>query len=142
MANFIEYASKAQEELNHELQILSDKERDLAKQSSLQASRSASLDARESAVAEQERLINQKREELSMWDSKKMREEEVVRLHDEALRMEEDSKKRDKEATDKLLETKQNLVELTKRELALSEREKTYEEELKKKMMDSFLRVK
>lgn len=142
MANFIEYASKAQEELNRELQILADKERALAKQSSLQANRSASLDAREAVVAEQERGINQKREELSMWDSKKMREEEVIRLHDEALRMEEDSKKRDKEATDKLLETKQNLVELTKRELALSEREKTYEEELKKKMMDSFLRVK
>lgn len=142
MANFIEYASKAQEELNRELQRLSEKEVKLAEQASLQAARSLTLDSREAEIAEKERLINEKKEELTLWEGRKLREEEVSRLHGEAMRKEEEASKKLKDAEEKLSETRMNLVELEKRELALSEREKSYREEVKKEIMNGFLGVK
>lgn len=142
MANFIEYASKAQEELNIELQRLAEREVKLAEQASLQAAATIEIDKRQSAVAEAERAMDLKREELSMWEGKKIREEQVEAMHGEAMRKEAEATKKLKDANDALIETRQNLEELTKRELALSEREKTYREEVKKEIMDGFLGVK
>lgn len=142
MANFIEYAAKAQGELNIELQKVADKEAVLAEQASLQAAAIIDIEKRQSAVAEAERMIDAKREELSIWDGKKVRSEEVEAMHGEAMRKDAEATKKLKEATDALIESRQNLEELTKRELALSEKEKTYREEVKKEIMDGFLGVK
>jgi len=142
MANFIEYASKAQEELNIELQRLAEREVKLAEQASLQAAATIEIDKRQSAVAEAERAMDLKREELSMWEGKKVREEQVEAMHGEAMRKETEATKKLKDANDALIETRQNLEELTKRELALSEKEKSYREEVKKEIMDGFLGVK
>ncbi len=142
MANFVEYATKAQGELNIELQKVADKEKLLAEQASLQAATVIELEKRQSKIAEEERAIDLKREELSIWDGKKRREEEVEAMHGEAMRKDTEATKKLKEATDALIESRQNLAELTKRELALSEKEKSYREEVKKEIMDGFLGVK
>lgn len=142
MANFIEYASKAQAELNVELQKVADKELKLAEQASLQAATVIELEKRQSALAEEDRAMDLKREELSIWEGKKVRSEQVEAMHGEAMRKETEATKKLKDANDALIETRQNLEELTKRELALSEREKTYREEVKKEIMDGFLGVK
>lgn len=142
MINFIEYASKAQEELNKERQVLQDFEAKLQEKSSLLATREAGLDTREADIMKKEVEIQNRQEELSAWEVTKRREEEVVSLFDQANSKLVDSDKKLKEASEKHGETVQMLEELAKRELALSEKEKTYKEEVKKEMMDKFLGVR
>lgn len=142
MADFIEYASKAQEELNAQLRAISEKELRLAEKASILASREVDLDSRRSGLAEAEKAMDEKKAQLSFWESQKIREEEVSRLHGEALGKEVASQKRLVEADEKLAETRYNLADLAKRELALSEKEKTYREEIKKEMMNTFLGVR
>ena len=142
MANFIEYASKAQSELNVELQKLSEKENELSLKSSAQFAREAQLDAREAEVAASEKEIQKKREDLTMWESKKKKEEEAQAMYDAAILKETDSVKRLKEAKEALAEAELKLQELQKRELLLVERTKSYQEEVKSEMMARFLGVK
>ena len=142
MANFIEYASKAQSELNVELQKLSEKENELSLKSSAQFAREAQLDAREAEVAASEKEIQQKREDMTMWESKKKREEEAQAMYDAAILKETDSVKRLKEAKEALSEAELKLQELQKRELLLVERTKSYQEEIKSEIMARFLGVK
>lgn len=142
MANFIEYASKAQEELNIELQKIAQKELKLAEQASLQAATAIELEKRQSKIVEEENALNLQREELTIWNGKKIRAEQVEAMHGEAMQKDNDATRKLKEATDALLESRQNLEELTKRELALSEEKKSYREEVKKEIMDGFLGVK
>lgn len=142
MANFIEYASKAQAELNSELQRLSDKEAELAAKSSAQFNRESQLDAREVEVTAKEKEIQMKKEELSTWEGKKIREEEVQKMFDTANAKEVESVKRLKDAQDALIEAGQKLDELAKREMNLVEREKSYREEVRNEMMTRFLGVK
>jgi hypothetical protein len=142
MANFIEYASKAQSELNVELQKLSEKENELSLKSSAQFAREAQLDAREAEVAASEKEIQQKREDMTMWESKKKREEEAQAMYDAAILKETDSVKRLKEAKEALSEAELKLQELSKRELLLVERTKSYQEEIKSEIMARFLGVK
>lgn len=142
MANFIEYAYKAQEELSAELQKVADQKARLDEQATLQAATVIELEKRQAKIAEEERAIDLKKEELSLWNGKKMREEQVEAMYGEAMRKDTEASKKLKEASEKLAETRYNLADLEKREIALSEREKTYREELKKEMMDNFLRVK
>ncbi len=66
MANFIEYAAKAQEELNIELQKLAQKELKLAEQASLQATAAIELEKRQAAVVESEHALDLQREELTI----------------------------------------------------------------------------
>lgn len=139
MANFIEYASKAQEELNAQLQAISDRELKNAEKASLLANREAELDKRTTEIAEADKALEQKREELSMWEGRKLREEEAIRLHDEGLRMQKEASDKLKKAENALIESKQNLEELSKRELALSDREKSYKDEVMKEMMQKML---
>lgn len=84
MANFIEYASKAQTELNIELQRLSERDSELSLKSSAQFAREAQLDAREVEVTAKEKEMQMKKEELSTWEGKKIREEEVQKMFDTA----------------------------------------------------------
>lgn len=142
MANFIEYASKAQEELNNELQKIAERESVVSAKATANASREAELDKRESDLTLKDQELNAKREELSMWDSKKIKEEKVQEMFDSANLKEVESTKRLKDAKDALILADQKLAELTKRELNLSEREKTYREEVKQEIMTRFLGVK
>lgn len=142
MANFIEYAAKAQEELNIELQRIAGKELKLAEKASIQAAMTIDLEKRQSAVVESEHALDLQREELTIWNGKKIRAEQVEAMHGEAMQKDNDATQKLKEATDALIESKQNLEELTKRELALSEEKKSYREEVKKEIMDGFLGVK
>ena len=142
MANFIEYASKAQEQLNIEMQKVSEKEALVTKKASANAKRSAELDERESALTLKEQEINAKREELTAWESKKVREEQVQAMYDEANAKDVSSTKKLKDASDALILADQKLEELLKRELALSEKRKTYEEEVRQEIMARFLGVK
>ena len=91
---------------------------------------------------ESERALDLQREELTIWNGKKIRAEQVEAMHGEAMQRDNDATQKLKEATDALLESRQNLEELTKRELALSEEKKSYREEVKKEIMDGFLGVK
>ena len=86
--------------------------------------------------------MQMKKEELSTWEGKKIREEEVQKMFDTANAKEEESKKRLKDAQDALIEAGQKLDELSKRELLLVEREKSYREEVRNEMMTRFLGVK
>ena len=139
MANFIEYASKAQEELNGELQKLSKKEAELAEKAKLLASHDLELEKRQAELAEKETEYLAKKEELSLWEGKRIREENVQVMFDEANRKEGESQKRLKDAQDAVILADQKLAELSKRELALSEKEKTYKDDVMKEMMQKML---
>jgi hypothetical protein len=139
MANFIEYASKAQEELNGELQKLSKKEAELAEKAKLLASHDLELEKRQAELAEKETEYLAKKEELSLWEGKRIREENVQVMFDEANRKEVESQKRLKDAQDAVILADQKLAELSKRELALSEKEKTYKDDVMKEMMQKML---
>lgn len=142
MANFIEYASKAQTELNIELQRISEKENELSLKSSAQFAREAQLDAREVEVTAGEKEMQKKREDMTMWESKKKREEEVQSMYDAAVLKETESVKRLKDAKDALAESDMKLQELQKRELLLVERTNTYKEALRNEILTGFLGVK
>ena len=142
MANFIGYAAKAQVELNIELQKLAQMGLKLAEQASLLATTAIELEKRQAVVVESEHALDLQREEHTIWNGKKIRAEQVEAMHGEAMQKDNDATQKLKEATDALLETRQNLEELTKRELALSEEKKSYREEVKKEIMDGFLGVK
>ena len=139
MANFIEYASKAQEELNGELQKVSKKEAELAEKAKLLASHDLELEKRQAELAEKETEYLAKKEELSLWEGKRIREENVQVMFDEANRKEVESQKRLKDAQDAVILADQKLAELSKRELALSEKEKTYKDDVMKEMMQKML---
>lgn len=139
MANFIEYASKAQEELNGELQKLAKRETELAEKSKLLASREIELEKKQSELATRDAEYTAKKEELSIWEGKKIREESVQVMFDEANRKEVESEKRLKDAKDAVILADQKLAELSKRELALTEKEKTYKDDVMKEMMQKML---
>lgn len=141
MANFIEYASKAQEELNIELQKITEREGVLVEKSKDLSIRASGLDKKEVELSAKEQELNALREELSSWNSKKLREEDVQVMFDEANRKESESVKKLKESQDNLILTEQKLADLMKRELALSEKEKSYRDEVKQEVMNRFLGV-
>lgn len=139
MANFIEYASMAQEELNREKNVLSEKEKQLQEKASLLAGREADLDKKQSEIVLQNQELLEKIDKLTTWESKKLKEEEVQKIADESsykLKLANDKLKL---AEEKLNEAKMILEEQAKRELALSEMQKTYREDIKKEVMDKFL---
>ena len=84
MANFIEYASKAQEELNNERAEVEKKALKVSEDASLNADRSAGLDKRESEIVAKERDLVVRQEQMSAWETKKRREEEVQKMFDDA----------------------------------------------------------
>jgi hypothetical protein len=142
MANFIEYASKAQEELNNERAEVEKKALKVSEDASLNADRSAGLDKRESEIVAKERDLVVRQEQMSAWETKKRREEEVQKMFDDANYKLQQAEDKLKVSLEKDSDSKQALDELAKRELALSKRESEYREEVKKEIMNKFLGVK
>jgi hypothetical protein len=139
MVNFIEYASKAQEELNKERAEIAEKAQKQAEQASVLAARTAALDEREAQITKSEYELQEKQEKLSAWEAGKRREEEVVAIFDSAQSKLVEAQEKLKAASEKESDTRLALEDLSKRELALSEREKVYKEEIKTEIMNRFL---
>lgn len=142
MANFIEYASKAQEELNKEKTALEAREGELQTKSNSVSARSAELDKREAAVAQVELDIAARKEQLSFWEKGKKREEEVQGMFDDAVSKLAQADEKAKKAAEYLAESKQVREEVQTREIRLTERESKYKEEIKQELMNRFLGVK
>lgn len=141
MISFVETAAKAQEELQAELNTLKDVKLRLDEKASLLANKENELVEREKAISLTEKNLNDRNEAMSMWETKKMREEQVQKMHDDALAATLECEKKYKASSEQLAESRQLMEDLAKRELALSEREKTYRQEAKQELVDKFFQT-
>ncbi len=138
MQSFIELAQKAETELQAELSRVKDRSVRLDEKATVLASTEASLEEKRIKLEAFERQLNVVNEEVSRKQLIVISAEQAQRLRDEAAAHNDTAGKRLKEAESKLLEATQKLDELLKREIALSEREKTYKEQIELDVMRRF----
>lgn len=137
--SFITLAQEAQKELEAEKARLVKKEAKLDEKAS-------AVEAQLALAVEETKAVELKKKELRVYEEEVSRKAMAVKRDFDA-KTERDLAAGDraeavrlrKEASEDLDRSKQLLADLSKRELALSEREKTYEKEIKEKMMERML---
>ena len=142
MANFIEYASLAQDELNKEKQVVAGLASEVSLREAAVTKRSEELDKREAEIATKEKVQADTQVMLDLWKGKMRREEDVQKMFDDANAKLVTIENRLKETVQKNLDNGQQLEELKQQSLRLSEERKNYKEEVKKEVMQSVFGVK
>lgn len=132
MFDFIEYATKAQTSLQAEMSKLDTKAADLEKVASEQAQKATDLLAREISLNDKEKQLNDRESAVVMYEKTKKREEDVEAQYSEAMKAQTIAQELLKKSKEYDADASQKIAELEKRELALSEREKSYRETLQK----------
>lgn len=140
--NFIEFASKAQEELNKQRLLIEDEGKIVSERDSSLSRRSVELDKRESDIAKKESELADKKLGLDKWEVAKKKEEQIQQMFDEAVAKNIDSAEKLKQARFALDEATAKIQEMEKREKKQSERESSYREEIKAEFMNRFMGVK
>lgn len=138
MKTFMDFAQSAQDELNAEKKAIEAEKEKLAKKASL-------LAARETKIEDEENVLSLKAKELQLREEKVSMREGIIGREDKAA---QDLKKSEENNKSSMLSLKkaqelnddatQKLAELSKRELALSEREKSYKQEIEMDVMRRF----
>lgn len=136
--SFIQLAQQAQRELDGETERLAQKEADLNTRSSAVAGQLELADKRHGELNAKEKQLQVREEEVS-------RRELTVRRDSEVQQDLVSAQAHHKSATDELKkaqgyrdEAQMKLEDLSNRELALSEREKTYKQEIELEVMRNF----
>lgn len=138
MKTFIDFAKEAQVELEAERKAIEAEKDKLAKKASL-------LAARETKIEDGENELSIKAKELQLREEKVSMREGIIGREDKAAQDLKKAEENNREVTLKLKKSQelnddatQKLAELSKRELALSEREKTYKQEIEMDVMRRF----
>lgn len=137
--SFITLAQEAQKELEAEKARLAKKEAKIDEKAS-------AVEAQLALAVEETKIVEEKKKELQAYEEEVSRKAMSFKANfdakaerDAAALDRAESMKLRKVAQEDLDRSKQLLEDLSKRELALSEREKTYEKEIKEKMMERML---
>lgn len=136
MFDFIEYAKKAQEDLQAQQSKIDAKVADLEKGKAVLYQNNLDFEAKLQAQNARDIDLNQREEGISLREQQDNKKVDAQRLYDEAamnVKIASELAAKAKENND---EATQKLAEVAKRELALSEREKTYKEEIKKEAVE------
>lgn len=141
MKTFMDFAQEAQAELDAEKKAIETEKEKLAKKASL-------LAGRETKIEDGEKELVLKAKELQLREEKISMREGIIGREDKAeqdLKKAEDAHRQSELNLKKVVElnndTTLKLQELSKRELALSEREKTYREEVKAQIASKMLGI-
>lgn len=97
------------------------------------------IEAKALEIAEVEKGLAPKLEEIARVEGKLMTEKQIQAEKADAIAAKGRAEQFNKEAQGKLDDAKLKLAEVTKRELALSEREKTYKDQIEKELLKQFL---
>ena len=139
--NFLTLAEQAQRELEGELLRLEQKEADLNTKSSAVEAQLALADQRTAEAASKAKELQAREEEVTRREINMRKDTDLKADLQQAMaerKIAADALIEAKEARDA---AKMSLLDLTKRELALSEREKTYREEIKQQIASKMLGI-
>ena len=138
MKTFMDFAQEAQAELDAEKRAIEIEKDKLAKKASL-------LAGRESKIEDSEKEVSLKIKELELREEKVSMREGIIGREDKAASDLKAAEEKNRESTINLKKAQelsddatQKLAEISKRELALSEREKKYKQEIEMDVMRRF----
>ncbi len=139
--SFIQLAQQAQKELDGEVARLSQKEADLNLRASAVAGQLALADKRHGELNARATELQAREEEVSRRELTVRRDSEVKQDYTAAIDERLKSSTMLKKAQDEKDEAKMMLDDLSTRELALSEKMKTYREEIKQEITTKMLGI-
>jgi hypothetical protein len=139
--SFIQLAQQAQRELDGETERLAQKEADLNTRSSAVAGQLDLADKRHGELNAKEKQLQAREEEVSRRELTVRRDLEVQQDYTAAVGERTEAATALKKAEAEKDEAKMMLLDLSSRELALSEREKTYREDIKKQIASKMLGI-
>lgn len=141
MKTFVEFAKEAQDELDAQKKALEAEKDKLAKKASLLASREAKIEDEEKSLVLKVKELQLREEKVSMREGIIGREDKAQQDLKKAEDAQRESEINLKKVTELNNDTTLKLQELSKRELALSEREKTYRDEIKAQIASKMLGI-
>lgn len=130
---------KIEKELEARSIALDARDASLWEKSSKLEAQSISLDARLADLTDREEKLEPKLAKIVKVESKLKDEKEVEKERSEAFVAREQAETALKAVKEKEGDVKLALADLTKRELVLAEKERSYREEIKKEFMEKFL---
>ncbi len=136
--SFIQLAQQAQKELDGETTRLAQKEADLNTRSSAVAGQLALADKRHGELNAKEKQLQAREEEVSRRELTARRDTQVQEDLKAAQAHHVSATEELKKAQEQRDDARMKLEDLEKRELALSEREKVYKQELELEVMRNF----
>lgn len=138
MTTFTQHAQEAQQELDKETNRLKEWETKLQERASELAKALEWSDKKATEFALREKDLDLRNEYVTSREITLRRDDELRVDREEAARERAEADKAKKEAFDALAESKQARDDVFKRELALSEREKTYKLDIEQEVMRRF----
>jgi len=136
--SFIQLAQQAQKELDGETQRLKQKEDALNTKSASIAARESTVEAKENELSTKERELQLREEEVTRREINSRRDTDVQADLLLAQKERQDAANSLKKAQEYRDDARMKLEDLERREVALSEREKTYKQEIELEVMRNF----
>lgn len=136
MKSFITLAQEVEKELQARIAQLDARDSRMSEKETILANTEASLEEKRIKLDTFERELLTRNEEVTRKEINVRRDEEVRNDIQQAAALRESASKDLKKAEETLAEVRQVREEVSKRELALAEREKTYKEEIRKQIAE------
>lgn len=136
--DFIALATKAQKELDGEIARLKTYEDQLNIKSSTLASQVEQVEKKEGELNAKEKQLQSREEGVSMRELTVRRDTDVQKDLDTAISLNREAVEERRKAQEYRDDAKMKLEDLERREIALSEREKTYKQEIELEVMRNF----
>lgn len=136
--DFISLASQAQKELDGEHSRLRNLEIQLGEKASVLAARVILADKREGELNAKEKQLQVREEEVVRREINARRDSDVQKDLQTAQQLHKEATEERKKAEEYRGEAKMKLEDLERREINLSEREKTYKQEIELEVMRNF----
>jgi len=136
--DFIALATKAQKELDGEIARLKTYEDQLNIKASALASKTEQVEKREGELNAKEKQLQAREEGVSMRELTVRRDTDVQKDLDTAISLNREAVEERRKAQEYRDDAKMKLEDLERREVALSEREKTYKQEIELEVMRNF----
>lgn len=136
--DFIALATKAQKELDGEIARLKTYEDQLNIKSSTLASQVEQVEKKEGELNAKEKQLQSREEGVSMRELTVRRDTDVQKDLDTAISLNREAVEERRKAQEYRDDAKMKLEDLERREVALSEREKTYKQEIELEVMRNF----
>lgn len=139
--SFIKLAQDAQKELDGELLRLKQKDAKLDEKSSVLESKMATAEQKEAELSLKEKELQKREEEVARREMAVRRDSELQADLQAAIEERKTADKALKAAKEHEMDATLKLEDLSRREINLSEREKTYKEEIKKQVASKMLGI-
>lgn len=136
--DFIALATKAQKELDGEIARLKTYEDQLNIKASALASKTEQVEKKEGELNAKEKQLQAREEGVSMRELTVRRDTDVQKDLDTAISLNREAVEERRKAQEYRDDAKMKLEDLERREVALSEREKTYKQEIELEVMRNF----